>query len=326
MRINQALPLFLCVLAIIAGACTPAGNEGQKDIDTIRKGAGAALIERNDMPGHEAVNAGKYGLEYNLAAAFAEFRLSENLKEVSGLSLSADGAHLLAVNDEQGKVFFLDKKRGRVLQELSFGGPGDYEGLEMVGNTIFIVRSDGLIFEVEYTGKADPVAKTHHTKLDAGHDVEGLAYDPANRRLLVACKGKAGEGKAFEDKRGIYAFSLDSRQLSEEPVYLLSEDIIISESAIREAWWTDVLAGHFTPSGIAVHPVSGHIYILSSYGKARALLVLHPSGELLNIRELSKDPFNQPEGICFEPDGTMYISTEAKGKKGTGRILKFRML
>ena len=64
---------------------------------------------------------------------------------------------------------------------------------------------------------------------------------------------------------------------------------------------------------------------MSSKGKARSVLVMAPSGELLSIRELDKDPFNQPEGICFEKDGTMYISTEAKGKRGKGRVYRFRM-
>lgn len=325
MLLNPHLKLFflLLIFALAAESCTPAGSERQKQAEKIRKGAGAALVEGSKVA---AMNSTKYSLAYALNDISAELRLSTELKEVSGLSLSSDGVHLLAVNDEQGKVFFLDKKRGRILRELSFGEPGDYEGLEMVGNTIYVVRSDGVIYEIEFAGKADPVTKTHYTSLNADYDVEGLGYDRANRRLLVACKGKAGEGEAFEDKRGIYAFSLDSMKLSEEPVFLLSEDIAVAEEAFREAWWSDALAGHFVPSAIAVHPITGHIYILSSKGKARAILVMKPSGELLSMRELDKDPFNQPEGICFESDGTMYISTEAKGKRGKGRVFRFEML
>lgn len=316
---------FLSILTslLFANACLPVGNEERQKADVARNGAGAALVEGSRMPGGASANSAKYNLEYSLSAASAELRLPRALREVSGLSLSADGAYLLAVNDEQGKAFFLDKKRGRILRELSFGEAGDYEGLEMVGNTIYVVRSDGVIYEFEYTEKADPVSKTHHTPLNADYDVEGLGYDPANRRLLVACKGKAGEGKDYEDKRGVYAFSLDSMKLSAEPVFLLSEDMPVAEEAFREAWWSDALAGHFVPSAIAVHPITGHIYILSSKGKARAVLVMKPSGELLSMRELNKDPFNQPEGICFEPDGAMYISTEAKGKRGKGKIFRF---
>ncbi len=326
LKLHLKFSFFLFLVALFAKACLPAGNDGHQEADTIRNGAGAALVEGSRRPGGAVAKSTKYSLEYNLNTSSGEFRLSAELREVSGLSLSADGAYLLAVNDEQGKVFFLDKKRGRIQRELSFGGPGDYEGLEMVDNRIYVARSDGLIYEIEYNGRADPKVEMHHTPLDADYDVEGLGYDRAGHRLLVACKGKAGEGEAYEDKRGVYAFSLDSMKLSGEPVFLLSEDMPVAEEAFREAWWSDALAGRFVPSAIAVHPVTGHIYILSSKGKARAVLVMKPSGELLSMRELDKDPFNQPEGICFEPDGAMYISTEAKGKRGRGRVFRFKML
>jgi sugar lactone lactonase YvrE len=39
------------------------------------------------------------------------------------------------------------------------------------------------------------------------------------------------------------------------------------------------------------------------------------SGELKAIQKLDANLLLQPEGICFSPDGTMYISTE--GKHGT---------
>ncbi|MCO6486832.1 MAG: SdiA-regulated domain-containing protein [Phaeodactylibacter sp.] len=323
MSIRKATLLFNLILAAVA--CLPAEKPAQKE--GKRAQLNPSSPSGPDSGGDTApVNPDKYLFRYELREAGSALKLSRELREVSALGLSADGAHLLAVNDEQGKVFFLDKQRGRILEELPFGPPGDYEGVEMVNHNIYIARSDGVIYEVEYSGKPNPVAKPHHTALNAEYDVEGLAYDPVNRRLLLACKGIAGQGPEFEDKRAVYAFSLDSMRLSDAPVYLLSEDMPVAEEAIWEAWWPDVLAGQFAPSGIAVHPITGHIYILSSRGKARAVLVMSAAGELLCIRELDKNPFNQPEGICFEPDGTMYISTEAKGKRGSGRVFRFRML
>ena len=320
-HLKQTFLLLITALAI--HACMPADK---KDANDINRRLAPVSGESGPISESALMATGKYRLKYDLGAAAIELRLSRELKEVSGLSMSSDGAYLLAVNDEQGKVYYLDKESGRIQKELSFGSPGDYEGLEMVGGKLFIARSDGVLFEMEASGKEGSVARPHYTLLNADYDVEGLAYDHANHRLLLACKGKAGEGKAFENKRAIYGFSLDSLQLSKEPVYLLSEEMAVAEEAIREAWWTDVLKGHFSPSAIAVHPITGHIYIVSSKGKARSVLVMAPSGELLSIRELDKDPFNQPEGICFEKDGTMYISTEAKGKRGKGRIYRFRML
>lgn len=324
MLIRKAILSLSLILA--AAACMPAEKPGQREAPEAR---GNPASSAGAGPGGSApalVDPDKYHFRYEFRDAGPGLKLSRELKEISALSLSADGGRLLAVNDEQGKVFFLDKQSGRILEELPFGQPGDYEGVEMVNHYIYIARSDGVIYEMAYTGKANPVVKSHYTALNAEYDVEGLAYDRANHRLLLSCKGIAGRGPEFEDKRAVYAFNLDSMQLSEQPAYLLSEDMPVAEEAIREAWWPDVLAGQFAPSGIAVHPITGHIYILSSKGKARAVLVMSSAGELLSIRELDKDPFNQPEGICFEPDGTMYISTEAKGKRGRGRVFRFRML
>ncbi|MCB0587839.1 MAG: SdiA-regulated domain-containing protein [Phaeodactylibacter sp.] len=325
MLLKTHFPLAL-ILMVFIQACTLAVEEKGKYANSGGNGTGGTSMKNEEASGTVLRDSTKYYFDYDLKNAIQEVSLPGELREVSGLSLSHDGAYLLAVNDEQGKVFFLDSNRGKVIREISFGEPGDYEGIEMVGHHIYIVRSDGVIFEVDYSGQADRKAKPHYTALTVDHDVEGLGYDKANHRLLVACKGKAGEGKAFEGKRAIYSFSLDSMQLSREPAFLLSGEMAVAKEAFREAWWSDVLAGPFVPSAISVHPVTGHIYILSSKGKGRAILVMAPSGELLCIRELDKDPFNQPEGICFAPDGTMYISTEAKGKRGKGRIFKFEML
>lgn len=75
----------------------------------------------------------------------------------------------------------------------------------------------------------------------------------------------------------------------------------------------------FKPSGIAVHPKSNDIYIIGSVGKM--MVVLNHTGEIKNLIPLNPKIFWQPEGICFSPDGDLYISSEGRGK--AGYILKF---
>ena len=69
----------------------------------------------------------------------------------------------------------------------------------------------------------------------------------------------------------------------------------------------------FQPSGIEVHPKTGHIYVLAHVGKL--LVVLNRRGKILHIAKLKSKHLDQPEGITFAPDGTMYISSEAAGGK-----------
>jgi uncharacterized protein YjiK len=76
----------------------------------------------------------------------------------------------------------------------------------------------------------------------------------------------------------------------------------------------------FSPSAIAVHPITGEIYVTSSKGKL--LLVLDRQGRIVHLEKLKKSLHTQPEGICFDADGTMFIANE--GKDGKAKIYKFR--
>ena len=76
----------------------------------------------------------------------------------------------------------------------------------------------------------------------------------------------------------------------------------------------------FQPSGIAIHPLTGEIFIISSVGKL--LIILDRYGKVLDVKELDPVIFRQPEGICFSPEGEMYISNEGQG--GEGYVLKFK--
>ena len=76
----------------------------------------------------------------------------------------------------------------------------------------------------------------------------------------------------------------------------------------------------FSPSAIAINPLTGNIYVTSSVGKM--LLILDPEGQIMHIEKLSKKVHPQPEGLCFAPDGALYISNEGKGDHD-GMIYRF---
>jgi uncharacterized protein YjiK len=76
----------------------------------------------------------------------------------------------------------------------------------------------------------------------------------------------------------------------------------------------------FQPSGVAVHPISGNMYVLGSVGKM--LIVYSRVGEFLAMVELNPKTYAQPEGICFFPNGTLFISNEGKGNKANIVMMK----
>ena len=53
------------------------------------------------------------------------------------------------------------------------------------------------------------------------------------------------------------------------------------------------------------------------------MAVYNRNGQLVSFQAIDPDLMPQPEGICFSPDGTLFISSE--GKKGDpGNLFEFK--
>ncbi len=259
------------------------------------------------------------------------YELAPRLQEISGLTYRSKTS-LLCVNDEEGVVFDFNIKSGEISGVYSFAKAGDYEGIELVDSMLYVLRSNGNIYEIRHFNTASIITKLYKTKLNSKNDTEGLGYDKTTNSLLIACKGKPGKKKKYKGERAIYSFSLDSCKLSKEPTYLISQKQIrdILSLSDYKKLSNQILENvnpskgdvTFQPSAVAIHPITQNLYVLASAGKL--LVVLNPQGDILAVVKLKRSIFNQPEGICFAPDGTMFISNE--GKKKSANILKFNYL
>ena len=246
-------------------------------------------------------------LSYDLANPTQRHKLPNDLREISGLSYYKPG-RLACVQDELGVVFIYDLSRKAIVDEHVFGKDGDYEGVEYVGNKLYIMRSDGELYEMTPTDGVkilgnSPETKHIKTDLPGKPDMEGLGYDPKLEALLLATKDGKGTDKI------IYFYSLPNKMLF-QGIVLKQADLQTFENS----------TGEFKPSGIAVHPQTRDYYVLSS--AAHQLAVLAPNGKVKSLVSLDEGALPQPEGICFAPDGTLYIASE--GKKGI--ILEFKAL
>jgi len=271
-------------------------------------------------------------IPYDLNNPDLRMKLDKDLIEISGLSLSPDKNYLYGVNDEEAKVFVLDKSTGEVIDKIKFGKDGDYEGVEVVGKDIYVVKNNGNLYRVKKKKKDD--AKKYKNFLGEKHDVEGLGYDPTTNSLLLVCKGIAGEGKKLKKAKAVYRFDLENKKMDKKPLYLVTENMIvdflkkskkISDDSFMDKMGSKAIVNRaikFAPSGIAIHPISLDIYMISSVGKI--MLVLNQEGRLKHFEFLDKSIFPQPEGICFEMDGSLYISSEGKNKKAN--IFLFKQL
>ncbi len=270
--------------------------------------------------------------KYQIDAPNETFTLLAELEEISGLGISDSGEFLYAVQDENGYIFKLSKKTGKLVDKIKFHKDGDYEGIEVVGDDVYVVKSTGTIYQLKNLGEKSQQMTKFNSFLNRENDVEGLAYDKKNHRLLVACKGVPATGESFEViryKKVIYEFDVATNSMNPDPVFTIQlKNIREYLEAHRGMKGHDKLMAFFSaekenltfnPSAISIHPISGNIYVISSSGKV--MVVLDDKGKVVHIEKLKKKIHAQPEGMAFDLDGTLYISNEAKG--GEPKIHRF---
>ncbi|MFK7972603.1 MAG: hypothetical protein AB8F95_19690 [Bacteroidia bacterium] len=266
---------------------------------------------------------------YDLQRPTRRFVLPADLMEVSALTY-VDETHLAMVQDEKGKIFIYDIDEEEVQEVNKFAQKGDYEGIEIVNGIAYALQSDGDVFEIKDYLSEDPEVEKFENKLRTKNDTEGLGYDKDSHSLLIACKSSPHleEASGYKGNRAVYAFDLRTKELQENPFILVSLDsfqVKIKEGPITE-FSRKVISSFggeltFRPSGIAQHPMTGQYWIISSVGKT--LAIVEKGGEIVHVERLRPGIFNHPEGICFAPDGTLYISNE--GDDGVATILMMQL-
>ena len=259
-------------------------------------------------------------LPYVLEAPVKQFELAKDLDEISGLSMDANEEYLIAVQDEKGSLFYLDKETGEIINEVAFWKEGDYEGVEIVGNDIFVVKNTGTLYQINFVDQDSQTVVKYNDFLNSDNNIEGLAYWPQENKLLLACKAKPGKEMDATQKKAIYSFDLEQKQFDTIP-FLVVERSIISEyltecspgpNHLKICSLFDGKQEKFelSPAAVAIHPIHEQLYVLSA--KANLLFVLSLKGEVLHIAKLPKSSHRQPEGICFDSEGNMYISNETR--------------
>jgi uncharacterized protein YjiK len=268
---------------------------------------------------------------YSLDRPDQRYSMPTGLVEISGISWTGKGT-LACIQDEEGIIFCYSLEKEKVISEVKFGKDGDYEDISVVDKTAYILKSNGHIFRVKNYKKDDIKVKRVKTQLSQKNDAEGMVYDSSENRLLIACKGSPSLEKEnpYKGYRAVYSFDLETNQLKEKPVYLIDprkmesykEQGGINQYSSRLAKVLGIKDpyGSLRPSGIAIHPLTDEIYVISSVGKL--LIRLDREGLILGFHALDPNLFRQPEGICFSPEGDLYISNEGRG--GKGYILKFK--
>ncbi|MCX6302486.1 MAG: hypothetical protein NTW82_09910 [Bacteroidia bacterium] len=266
---------------------------------------------------------------YDLTCPDETIILPPVLHEISGITV-IDSSSVACVQDENGIVFIYDIQRKEIKKQLTFHGNGDYEGITLANDTIYVLRSDGVLFEITDLKSSVIAEKILLSKL-SDIENEGLCYYRKSNMLLIAPKDKPKKESEDKDRRGIYGFDLNTRELIKKP------GIIIDLSAINEFAADNKIivqakSGNkdkegnpdikFRPSAIGIHPVTDKFFVLSATDQM--LFFFDLDGTIEYMVYLNPEIFNMPEGIAFFENGDMLISNEGQNMNAT--LLRFNYI
>jgi len=235
----------------------------------------------------------------------AHYELPGRLREISGLAFDTHG-QLLAHDDNTGVVYRIDPRTGKADHGFALGDlhrppKGDFEAVAAVGQRIFLVTSQGLLYEFREAPEGGSAAyRVSDTRLRRHCEIEGMTYDARSQSVLFACK------RIEPPAREIHIYSL-----SVDPARTGPRRLAVPYAALAPFG----LGGGVHPSGLEVDPESGALILVAA--RERALVVLSRDGRVLGAAHLSSKYHRQPEGVAIGPEGDLYISDEAAGHHPT---------
>ncbi len=258
---------------------------------------------------------------YDISRPKKQVILPEELNEVSGLTFR-DGL-LYMVSDEEGTIFRYDPSAEQMVSSFEMKGKGDFEGIECVGDMLYLLRSDSRLYLTLLSSESNEDVIKVELDIKENRNLEGLGYDPLNSMLLIASKKENLKKDQYRKLYGVPFTSPENKPAElyefihgEMKEFLLDNARSTAERlALKAAYWNY----SFHPSAVAVQPSTHDLYILSYPNQQ--LCVLDTAYRLKHLMPLSTVLFPQPEGICFDGSGNLYISSE--GRKGKATLLQF---
>jgi uncharacterized protein YjiK len=239
------------------------------------------------------------------AETATQWRLPSGLREISGLATTPDG-RLFAHDDEKAVIYEIDYGSERVVKAFALGDVtqrDDFEGLAVADNKFYLVSSYGRLYEAAEGADGERMLfNTYGTGVGRQCEVEGLAFEPVDRSLLLLCK--TARTKELEDFVAIYKWSLDRRSLTADSPLLIPLEAV-----------TDHIKGKsFNPSGIEIHPLTHTYFVVAA--KQEAIVEVTPAGAVRAVIELPGKVHRQVEGIAFVPVADLLLGDEGQGGRG----------
>jgi len=231
---------------------------------------------------------------YNLNHPYV-IKLPSELDEISGITYYGKDNSLFAESDDKGGLYKIFLNKPTDIRKWKFSHKRNYEDIVLHDSIFYVLNNNGDI--VTLTFLKDSLIDQNYKFPDQGkNEFESLYYDDTLQKLVLICKDCEADKKA-----AVSAFSFDTKQHTFDNLYTIDADKVVEKTSPN--------SNRYKPSGAAVNPVTGELYILSSINKL--LVVAERNGKIKEMYHLDPSLFNQPEGIAFMPNGNLFISNEA---------------
>ena len=232
--------------------------------------------------------------------------LESELNEISGIIYYPKDTGIFAISDATGSLYKMFPDKKTPVQRWKFGNNHDYEDLQRVDSTFYILSSSGDIVSVKFSKHAPMLVNEFKIHDKEKNEFETLYFDSALHKLILICKDCKEDKKSIVSTR---AFDISSNTYSDGP-YKINVNTINKLMNLKEM--------KFKPSAAAINPLTHELFILSSVNKM--LVIADTNGNVKQSYLLRPSIYKQPEGIAFTPSGTLLISNES-AKQGSANIL-----
>lgn len=241
------------------------------------------------------------------------WELPSELNEISGMVYNEDGL-MICVQDEDGILFTFDMETNEIIAKHKFSYSGDYEALTYLDGVYWVAESNGRIIDISDLDVADQELEGIQLDFEYRNNIEGMTATP-DGKLWITVKDRNLDNSG--GYKGVYEYDPETRKLQKEPVLMIDY-----EDPKFERLKTHNPRKLLRPSDLAIHPLTGDLYVLDA--EFQKIIITDLQGGIKSIHLLDPAEFEQPEGIAFSKDGRIFISNERVGVPANIREIKFK--
>jgi hypothetical protein len=222
-------------------------------------------------------------------------KLPSELDEISGLAYYGKDNSLFVQSDEKGCLYKIFLNKPTDIRKWKFSHKKDYEDIVLHDSAFYILNSNGDLVSLRFLNDSI-VSQEFKFPGNGKNEFESLYYDDKLDKLVLICKDCEDDKKTTSS-----TYTFDMHQSAYNSAFTINTKDIAALAGPDMA--------KFKPSGAAINPSTGELYILSSINKL--LVVADRNGAVKKAYPLNPKIFVHPEGIAFTPTGNLFISNEA---------------